>query len=254
MGHESRKGPKVIIHVNLGCQFPLYSALTLPFPLGFRLSSNQKAGCELHHLSSIQFSHNSSVQFSLVWLFATPWTGPPCPSPTPGAYWNSCPLSRWCHPTISSFVIPFSSCLQSFPASGSFLMSQFYASGGQRIGVSTSASVFPVNIQDWFPLGWHHLRAKKRSTRHLFGVNISKSQDFRGRQRVWGGGEYDRERDSQGQGMCFHVKSEPSLWWRSLPMCVLVGCEACFLSHHKKGQNSYFSDFLVSNIGYLAPA
>ena len=97
------------------------------------------------------------------------------PSPSPGAYWNSCPLSRWCHPTISSFVVPFSSCLQSFPASRSFLMSQFYASGGQRIGVSTSASVFPVIIQDWFPLGWHHLRAEKRSTRHLFGVNISPS-------------------------------------------------------------------------------
>ena len=175
VGHESRKGPKLIIHVNLGCQFPLYSALTLPFSLDFPLSSNQKAGCELHHLSSIQFSHNSSVQFSLVRLFATPWTGPPCPSPTPGAYWNSCPLSRWCHPTISSFVVPFSSCLQSFPASRSFLMSQFYASGGQRIGVSTSASVFPVIIQDWFSLGWHHLRAEKRSTRHLFGVNISPS-------------------------------------------------------------------------------
>ena len=78
----------------------------------------------------------------------------PCPSPTPGVYLNSCPLSQWCLPTISSFVIPFSSCLQSFPASGSFPMSQFFASGGQNIGVSASASVLPVNIQDWFPLGW----------------------------------------------------------------------------------------------------
>ena len=73
---------------------------------------------------------------------------PPCPSPTPGAYFNSCPLRWWCHPTISSSVIPFSSCLQTFPASGSFQMSQFFASGGQRIGVSASASVLPMNIQD----------------------------------------------------------------------------------------------------------
>ena len=78
----------------------------------------------------------------------------PCPSPTPGAYSNSCPSNWWCHPTISSSVIPFSSCLQSFPASGSFLMSQFFTSGGQSIGVSASASVLPMNIQDWFPLGW----------------------------------------------------------------------------------------------------
>ena len=75
-----------------------------------------------------------------------------CPSPSPKVYSNSCPLSRCCHPTISSSVVPFSSCLQSFPASGSFRMSQFYTSGGQRIGVSASASVLPMNIQDWFLL------------------------------------------------------------------------------------------------------
>ena len=78
----------------------------------------------------------------------------PCPSPISRAYSNSCPLSWWCHPTISSSVIPFSSCLQSFPASGSFQMSQFFVSGGQSIGVSASASVPPMNIQEWFPLGW----------------------------------------------------------------------------------------------------
>ena len=77
----------------------------------------------------------------------------PCPSPTPGVCSNSCPSSQWCHPTISSSVIPFSSYLQSFPASGSFPLSQFFASGGQSIGVSASASVLPMNIQDWFPLG-----------------------------------------------------------------------------------------------------
>ena len=78
----------------------------------------------------------------------------PCPSPTPGAYSNSCPLSLWRHPTISSSVIPFSSHHQSFPASGSFQKNQFFALGGQSIGISTSASVLPMNIQDWFPLGW----------------------------------------------------------------------------------------------------
>ena len=76
----------------------------------------------------------------------------PCPSPTPGSCSNPCPLSPWCHPTISSFVVPSSSCLQSFPASGSFPMSQFFTSGGQSIGASASASVLPMNIQDWFPL------------------------------------------------------------------------------------------------------
>ena len=102
-----------------------------------------------------------SVQFtSIAQLCPTLWphgpqhTRPPCPSPTLGVYSNSCPLSRWCYPTISSSDIPFFFCLQSFPASGSLPMSQFFASGGQSIGVSASASVLPVNIQDWFPLGW----------------------------------------------------------------------------------------------------
>ena len=79
---------------------------------------------------------------------------PPCPLPTPGVHPNPCPLSRWCHPTISSSVIPFSSCPQSFSASGSFLMSQLFTSGGQSIGVSASTSVLPTNTQDWSPLGW----------------------------------------------------------------------------------------------------
>ena len=80
--------------------------------------------------------------------------GPPCPSPTLGAYPNSCLSSRWCHPTISSSVVPFSSCLQSFPASGSSQMSQLFTSSGQSIGVSASTSVLPMNTQDWSPLGW----------------------------------------------------------------------------------------------------
>ena len=88
---------------------------------------------------------------------------PPCRSPTPGVNSNSCPLSLWCHPTILSSVIPFSSHLQSFPASESFPMSWFFTSGGQSIGVSASASVLPMNNQDWFPLGlaaWISLQAK----------------------------------------------------------------------------------------------
>ena len=81
-------------------------------------------------------------------------TRPPCPSPTPGVYSNSCPLGRWCHTAISSSVVPFSSCLQSFPESRSFQRSQFFTSGGQSIGVSATTSVLPMNIQDWSPLGW----------------------------------------------------------------------------------------------------
>ena len=100
-----------------------------------------------------------SVQFSLSVVSASlrphglQHTRPPCPSQTPGAYSNSCALSRWCHPTISSSVAPSSSCFQSFPVSGSFPMSQFFASGGQSIGISASASVLPVYIQEWFSLG-----------------------------------------------------------------------------------------------------
>ena len=101
--------------------------------------------------SSVQFSH--SVISDSLRPHESQHARPPCPSPTPGAYSNSCPLSRWCHPAISSSVVP-SSCPQSFPASGSFQMSQFFASGGQSIRVSASSSVLPMNIQDWFPLGW----------------------------------------------------------------------------------------------------
>ena len=111
----------------------------------------------IHFLPKMMIS--VSVQsFSLVWLFATPWTAALQASLsitlTPGVYSNSSPLSHWCHPTNSSSVIPFTSHLQSFPPSGSFPMSQFFTSGGQSIGVSASASVLPMNIQDWFPLGW----------------------------------------------------------------------------------------------------
>ena len=111
----------------------------------------QGEGEGLGSLSSVQFSR--SVMSRSLWPHGLKHASPPCPSPTPGVYSNSHPLSRWCHPTISSSGVPFSSCLQSFPASGAFQMSQHFASGGQSIGVSTSASILPVNIQDWFPLG-----------------------------------------------------------------------------------------------------
>ena len=103
----------------------------------------------------IPFFHSvqSRVSDSL-WPYGLQHARLPCPSPTPGACSNSCPSSQWCHLTISSSVNPFSSCPQSFPASRSFQMSQFFESGGQSIGASTSASVFLMNIQDWFPLGW----------------------------------------------------------------------------------------------------
>ena len=101
---------------------------------------------------SVQFSH--SVVSDSLWPRGLQYAMPPCPSPTPRACSNSYPSSRWCYPTISTSIIPFSSCLQSFLASGSFQMSQFFTSGGQSIGASASASVLPMNIQDWFPLGW----------------------------------------------------------------------------------------------------
>ena len=106
----------------------------------------------LQHTSSVQFSH--SVVSNSLRPHELQHTRPPCPSPTLRVYSNSCPSSRWCHPTISSSVVPFSSCLQSFPASGAFPMSQVFTSGGQSIGVSASTSVLPMNTQDWFPLGW----------------------------------------------------------------------------------------------------
>ena len=103
----------------------------------------------------------SSVQFSSVaqscltmWPHELQHARPPCPSPAPGVYSNSCPLSQWCHPAISSSVVPFSSCPQSLPVSGSFPMSQLFTWGGQSTRVSASASVFPMNTQDWSPLGW----------------------------------------------------------------------------------------------------
>ena len=129
----------------------------------------------------------SSVQFSSVtqscptlWPHGLQHIRLPCPSPPPGAYPNSCPSSPWCHPTISFSVVPFSSHLQSFPPLGSFQMGQFFASGSQSIGVSASASVLPMNIQDWFPLGltsWISLLSKGHS-RVFSNTTVQKHQFF----------------------------------------------------------------------------
>ena len=105
-------------------------------------------------IGSVQFSSVQSLSHDNLRPHGLQHAIPPCPSPTSWVYSNSCPLSWWCHPTISSSVIPFSYCIQFFPASGSFQMSQFFTSGGQSIGVSASALVLPMTVQDWFALGW----------------------------------------------------------------------------------------------------
>jgi len=163
-------------------QMPLVF-LMLSFKPAFSLFSFTfiKRLFSLSSLSAIQFS---SVQLlSRVRFFATPWTEHArlsYPSSTPGACSNSCPSSQWCQPTISSSVVPLSSHLQSFLASESFLMSQFFVSGGQSIEVSASTSVLPMNIQDWSPLGWTgwiFLQSKTLS-RVFSNITVQKHQFF----------------------------------------------------------------------------
>ena len=126
-------------------------------------------------LSSVQFSH--SVVSKSLQPHGLQHARPPCPSPTPRVYSDSCPFSQWCHLAISSSVIPFSSCLQSFPASGSFQMSQFFASGGQSIGVSASASVLPMNTQGLisFRMDWLDLLAVQGTLKSLLQHHSSKA-------------------------------------------------------------------------------
>ena len=131
-----------------------------------------------HVLSSVQLS--PSVVSDSLQPHELQHTRPHCPSPTPGVYPNSCLLRWWCHLTISSSVVPFSSCLQSFPTSGSFQMSWLFASGGQNTGVSALTSVLPMNTQDWFPLGWTSwisLRSKGLS-RVFSNTTVQKHQFF----------------------------------------------------------------------------
>ena len=155
------------------------------------LLSRQWAERSLGILFTCSRPGKGPVKFSSVaqscWILCDPHglqhSRPPCQLPTPGVYPNSCLLSWWCHPTISSSVIPFSSCLQSFPASGYFQINQLFSSGGQNIGVSASTSVLPANTQDWFPLGgtgWISLQSKGLS--RVFSNSTVQKHQFLGAQ------------------------------------------------------------------------
>ena len=128
-----------------------------------------------------------SVMSDSLWPHGLPHARLPCPSPSPGACSNSCLLSQWCHPIISSSVVPFSSCLQSFPASNYFPVSRFFVSGGQSIGASASASVPPMNIQDWFPLGWTGRISlqSNRLSRIFSNTTVQKHQFFCTQPSLW---------------------------------------------------------------------
>ena len=158
----------------LSCRNLLYLSFNVWPVLEMLFWQNPKAGL----LSSVQFS--CSVVPDSLGPHGLQHARYPCPSPSPGVYSKSCPLSWWCNPTISPSVIPFSSHLQSSPTSGSFQMSQYFTSGGQSIGVSASASVLPMNIQDWFPIewtGWIHLQSKGLS-RVFSNTTVQKHQFF----------------------------------------------------------------------------
>ena len=127
--------------------------------------------------SSVQFS--SSVMSVSLSPHESQHARPPCPSPTSGVYSNSCPSSQWCHPVISSSVVPFSSCPQSLPSSGSFPMSELFAWGGQSTGVSASASALPMNTQDWSPLGWTGwISLQSKGISRVFKTTVQKHQFF----------------------------------------------------------------------------
>ena len=142
-----------------------------------------------------------------LWPHESQHARPPCPSQTPGVYSNSCPSSWWCHPAISSSVIPFSSCPQSFPASGSFLTSQLFAWGGQSIGVSASASMLPMSTQDLFPLGWTDwISLKSKGLSRVFSnttVQNHTTQQFH---------------------CCAYTPRKPELKETRVPQCSLLHC------------------------------
>ena len=141
------------------------------------------------HFNMLSRLRSSSVQFSHSIVSDSFWpqhARPPCPSPTPGVYPNSCLLSQWSHPTISFSVIPFSSCLQSFPASVSFPVSQLFTSDGQSIGASDSASGLSMTIQDWFPLGWAGwISLQSKALSRVFSNTIQKHQFFGAQPFLW---------------------------------------------------------------------
>ena len=147
----SKQGSILLIEmVKKSCFF--FSLRKVTWPASFNRRWTEGKVVADQEKKSNQFSH--SVMSDSLQPHELQHAMSPCPSPIPGVHPNSYPLSQWCHPAISSSVIPVSSCLQSFPASGSFQMSQFFASGGQSIGVSASTSVLPMNTKSWSPLGW----------------------------------------------------------------------------------------------------
>ena len=144
----------------------------------FPIPSSGICTCLIKKEHSVQFS--CSVMSNSLWPHEPQHARSPCPSSNPGVHPNPCPLSQWCHPTISSSIVHFSSGPQSFPASGSFQMSQLFTSGGQSIGVSASTSVLPMNTQDWSPLGWTDwisLQSKGLS-RFFSNITVQKHQLF----------------------------------------------------------------------------
>ena len=147
LGHEIP--PKIFSNQ---AAFSLYCPPWIPRATLSPLSFRPTRECDFVTFSSVRFSR--SVVSDSLRLHGLQHARPPCPPPTPRVYPNSCPLSRWCHPTTSSSVAHFSSHFQSFPASSSFSMSQFFTSGSQNIGVSALTLVLPMNTQDWSPLGW----------------------------------------------------------------------------------------------------
>ena len=164
---------------NYHLSFSCLPSPPLMHPLHFRLTVQSTHCC--HGQSVSQFSR--SVESDFLRPHESQHARPPCPSPTPGVPSNSCPSSQWCHPAISSSVVPFSSCPQSLSASESFPMSQLFAWGGQSIGVSALASVFPKNTQDWFPLewtGWISLQSKGLS--RVFSNTTVQNHQFFGPQ------------------------------------------------------------------------
>ena len=160
---------------------PCLQWISPPCPQSPKTTCTQVLSTDCGLDNSVQFSH--SVMSNSLRPHGLQHARPPCPSATPGAYSNSRPSSRWCNPTVSSSVVPFSSHLQSFPASVSFQMSQFFTSGSQSIGVLASASVLPMNIQDWFPLGltsWISLQSKRLS--RVFSNTTVQNHQFSGTQ------------------------------------------------------------------------
>ena len=169
------------------CLFlPLYPTLLTPLIYKIHIQRVRHSSLYVSPSVSVSLENPDYYQFSRsvvsdsLWPHESQHTRPPCPSPTPRAYSNSCPSSCWCHPAISSSVVPFSSCPQSLPASGSFPMSQLFVWGGQSIGVSASASVLPMNTQDWSPLGWTGSISfpSKGFTRVFSNTTVQKHQFF----------------------------------------------------------------------------